>query len=137
MTRRTTCRLSPRAIRSSNGTRNAGAGDRSMARIETTRWHRVSALLDILLEVEPGERAARLAEVRRNDPRLANEVALLLDQQTAVEAEAFLEGSAFGLIAPAPHEGESIGSYTLERAIGHGGMGVVWLARRSDGRFEG
>ena len=33
--------------------------------------------------------------------------------------------------------GQEIGAYTLISPIGHGGMGTVWLARRSDGRFEG
>ncbi len=28
------------------------------------------------------------------------------------------------------------GAYTLIASIGQGGMGSVWLARRSDGRFE-
>ena len=32
--------------------------------------------------------------------------------------------------------GQSFGTYTLISAIGHGGMGSVWLARRNDGRFE-
>ncbi len=30
-----------------------------------------------------------------------------------------------------------LGAYTLETPLGQGGMGSVWLARRSDGRYEG
>ena len=33
--------------------------------------------------------------------------------------------------------GRRIGAYTLVSPIGHGGMGTVWLAERSDGRFDG
>jgi serine/threonine protein kinase len=36
-----------------------------------------------------------------------------------------------------PTPGQMIGAYTLERPIGHGGMGTVWLARRADGLFDG
>ena len=32
--------------------------------------------------------------------------------------------------------GQAVGAYTIVEPIGHGGMGTVWLARRSDGRFE-
>ena len=39
--------------------------------------------------------------------------------------------------APASLAGQTIGAYTLISQIGQGGMGSVWLARRSDGRFEG
>src|SRR5674476_458602 len=33
--------------------------------------------------------------------------------------------------------GVELGAYTIERPLGTGGMGSVWLARRTDGRFEG
>jgi hypothetical protein len=41
--------------------------------------------------------------------------------------------------APAPFvklDGRSIGGYTLVREIGHGGMGCVYLADRTDGTFQ-
>ena len=38
---------------------------------------------------------------------------------------------------PATLAGQLVGAYTLEAPLGQGGMGSVWLARRSDGRFEG
>jgi serine/threonine protein kinase/Tfp pilus assembly protein PilF len=33
--------------------------------------------------------------------------------------------------------GQTVGAYTIVSPIGQGGMGSVWLAKRSDGRFEG
>jgi serine/threonine-protein kinase len=32
--------------------------------------------------------------------------------------------------------GQTLGAYTLLSQIGQGGMGSVWLAEQSDGRFE-
>ena len=99
------------------------------------RWKLLSPLLDELLDADPAARAARLAQLRRDDPSLADELESLLARQGSVEHESFLEGSV--LPTPAGLEGQPLGSYTLETCIGQGGMGSVWLARRSDGRYEG
>jgi serine/threonine protein kinase len=107
-----------------------------MTAIDKLRWARISPLLDELLDAEPGERAQRLERLRQNDYALAEEIAALLSQQAEVETAQFLEHA---VIDPAAVTlaGRVLGSYTLERPLGAGGMGSVWLARRSDGRYEG
>jgi serine/threonine-protein kinase len=107
-----------------------------MSGIEKERWIRISPLLDELLDADEAYRAARLAQLRRDDVDLADYVATLLHKQAAVETAEFLEGSALGSSAY-DLAGQVVGSYTLERTLGEGGMGTVWLARRSDGRYEG
>ncbi len=41
------------------------------------------------------------------------------------------------VVAEANLAGQVVGAYTLDELLGTGGMGAVWLAHRSDGRFEG
>jgi eukaryotic-like serine/threonine-protein kinase len=96
-------------------------------------------LLGEALDLAPAERAAWLARVREQEPALAPEVEALLAEEAGLDASGFLEARGpAGLDRPvASLEGRRFGAYTLERPIGQGGMGSVWLATRSDGRFDG
>jgi serine/threonine-protein kinase len=99
------------------------------------RWQTVSALIDELLDADLDARGARLDTIRRDDAALAQELEALLRHDSQLRTEGFLEGSA--LAASEGLEGWTLGGYTLESSLGHGGMGGVWLAHRSDGRYEG
>ena len=99
----------------------------------------LDALLDHALAIDPAERGAWLAGIREEQPAMAAELEALLAEEAALDARGFLLDSPLAGTSRAEPSltGRRIGAYTLERPIGQGGMGTVWLARRSDGRFEG
>ena len=101
------------------------------------RWQAVSSCLDQAFEMTDGERGAWLAALRAEDPDLASEVAALLEEYRALSREGFLEDEALKPPTQASLAGQKFGAWTLVSPVGQGGMGSVWLARRSDGRFEG
>lgn len=105
-----------------------------MSTLNPDQWRQISPYLDQALEMVPEERTAWLSFLREKDANLASILQSLLDEQQRLQREGFLESSllptSVGLV------GERIGAYTLVSQIGQGGMGTVWLARRSDGRFE-
>jgi serine/threonine-protein kinase len=104
--------------------------------LDPDRWRAVSPFLDQALEMPEAERTTWLGIIRRRDPSLADDLELLLDQHGALSRERFLEQGPevpLGLLAFA---GQKLGAYTLHSPIGQGGMGTVWLAERTDGRFE-
>jgi len=100
--------------------------------IDRQRWLALEPLLDRALDLAPDERARWLNDVSITSPDVAEELASLLRGQEVVERTGFLERPADVSLA-----GLELGGWTLERPLGQGGAGSVWLARRSDGRFEG
>jgi serine/threonine-protein kinase len=101
-------------------------------------WQSLSPVLDRVLDLDACARTEFLRLLQSSDPPLAASLEALLADHLGVLASDFLETPAVTASDLAPSlAGQTIGAYTLERPLGVGGMGAVWLARRSDGRFEG
>jgi len=100
-------------------------------------WRLVSPYLDTLLDLPPAERRAWLDDLGRTSPELAARVAEWLAACEALDGDAFLEEPAVRASATSSLTGLALGPYRLVSPIGQGGMGSVWLAERTDGRFEG
>ena len=100
----------------------------------TDAWRRINDLFHRALEQPPGQRDAFLLDSCAGDEALRREVASLLASheraadfieepaQTMTSLEAGPDGADAALV------GRQIGQYRIERVLGEGGMGVVYLA---------
>jgi Tol biopolymer transport system component/serine/threonine protein kinase len=114
-----------------------------MRPVDPLTWRQVSPLLDRALDITDSGRASFLAEVRANQPDIFPILEDLLGEYGQLCQTEFLEFSPPAASAdPLPDSpyslaGTVIGPYTLDVPLGAGGMGSVWHAKRTDGRFEG
>src|SRR5271167_149514 len=130
--------------------------------MDADRWRRVKETFASVLEQRPDLRSQFLDAACADDPALRQEVEALL--RADAEAGAFIEQHAFagfvidgnrdgsggaeddeaageeadasGEEAAESNIGRVLGSYSIERCIGRGGMGTVYLARRVDHEFD-
>jgi serine/threonine protein kinase len=99
-------------------------------------WRAISPYLDEVLDLEGDAREQWLKVLESTAPEIAEQLRAHLLKLNALEQEDFL-GQPPTVMSEASLAGQQFGAYTLDVALGHGGMGSVWLAHRSDGRFEG
>ncbi len=104
-----------------------------MSELSQQRWISIEKILRETLDQPPGSRAAFLAEACHEDEALRAEVQSLLDSHA--ESDGFLEVPAINLAArtlAAEKQsliGSEIGPYRIQKMIGAGGMGEVYLAQ--------
>ena len=99
-------------------------------------WKQVDALLEAALEQPPDQREAFVAQACKGNVVLHQEVLSLVKAQS--QASQFMEGSAMSAVAGALAQdltttaslaGKDLANYKIERLLGAGGMGEVYLAR--------
>jgi eukaryotic-like serine/threonine-protein kinase len=104
------------------------------------RWESLSKYLDQALDQDEAARAGWLAALAESDPTMAAWLSNALAARNSESFRHFLEGTsplAAGEFAAASLIGRQVGPYVIDAEIGRGGMGSIWRARRTDGRYEG
>jgi serine/threonine-protein kinase len=107
-----------------------------MSPLNPDQWKILSPYLDRALTLSEEECAGWFESLQVENPDIAHKLRELLDEHSAAEREGYLENGVTLPPRSAGLAGEEVGAYRLISVIGQGGMGTVWLAERSDGRFE-
>ena len=105
--------------------------------MDAERYAKVRALFEQVCDLAEPERDAHLAASGAEAETIENVRALLgREQATTRHSDRPILGLLGALAGDECQPGDVLGAWTLLRRIGHGGMGSVYLAQRSDGHFE-
>jgi hypothetical protein len=101
------------------------------------RWRRIEEVFAAALELPPANREAFVTRQCGADTELAAEVNSLLRNDIEADAEV-VDALAAGAAAVVrdPLVGTQIGAWRIERQVGSGGMGAVYLVVRANGEFQ-
>ena len=98
------------------------------------RWPQISDILARALDLPESQRDEFIAEACRQEPALRPEL-LAMFEELGTDDEFLEQPPAIVAVAFDDSSGGAFGAYRVVRTLGEGGMGVVYLAERSDGQF--
>lgn len=96
-------------------------------------WEKIENAFMQCYALSGGSRKAYLDELAVKDPELFLELQKLLDADDRAAEDSFFEPGSFhqAELLPARFVGKKIGTFTLTKLIGEGGMGAVYLAEQT------